>query len=90
MVLWSISSRDWTLPGTRQIAHRILTQAQPGAIVLMHDAGGVTRSQTIAAVPKIVHTLRRRGYRFVTVPQMMRIAPPPRSPRLPKHVRAPE
>jgi peptidoglycan/xylan/chitin deacetylase (PgdA/CDA1 family) len=78
MVLWSISSRDWTLPGTRVIVHRVLTGAAPGAIVLMHDAGGVSRSQTIAALPAIVHTLRRRGYRFVTVPQMMRLAPPPR------------
>ena len=90
MVLWSISSRDWTLPGTRQIAHTVLTQARPGSIVLMHDAGGVTRSQTIAAIPKIVHTLRRRGYRLVTVPQMMRLAPPPREHGRPKHVQPPE
>jgi peptidoglycan/xylan/chitin deacetylase (PgdA/CDA1 family) len=90
MVLWSISSRDWTLPGARRIAHTVLTQARPGAIVLMHDAGGSDRSQTIAAVPKIVHTLRRRGYRLVTVPQMMRLAPPPHQRHLPKHVQPPE
>jgi peptidoglycan/xylan/chitin deacetylase (PgdA/CDA1 family) len=90
MVLWSISSRDWTLPGTRQIAHRVITQARPGAIVLMHDAGGANRSQTIAAIPTIVRTLRARGYRLVTVPQMMRLAPPPRMRHMPKHVQPPE
>ena len=36
------------------------------------------------------HTLRRRGYRLVTVPQMMRLAPPPREHGRSKHVQPPE
>ena len=32
----------------------------------MHDGGG-TRSDTLAALPRIIDTLRRRGYRFATV-----------------------
>ncbi len=43
----------------------------------MHDGGG-DRSQTVAALPHIIHRLRARGYRLVTVPQMLRDAPPPR------------
>jgi len=36
----------------------------------MHDGGG-NRSETLAALPTIIHTLRRRGYRFVTLTQML-------------------
>jgi peptidoglycan/xylan/chitin deacetylase (PgdA/CDA1 family) len=43
----------------------------------MHDGGG-DRSQTVAAVPRIVRKLRRRGYRIVTVPRLLADDPPPR------------
>lgn len=81
-VLWSIDSHDYLRPGTSTIVARVLDQARPGSIVLMHDAGG-DRTQTIAALPAIVTSLRRRGYRLVTVPQLLRDnPPPPRQPRL--------
>jgi len=50
--------------------------------VLMHDGGG-PREQTVRALPAIVRRLRRRGYRFVTVPQMLVDAPPGHRQRLP-------
>ena len=37
--------------------------AGPGSIVLMHDGGG-DRSNTVAAVPKILEQLKAKGYRF--------------------------
>lgn len=82
MVFWSISSRDWKLLDEDAIADRVIRRAHPGAIVLMHDFGGITREPTLRAVPRIVRALRRRGYRFVTVPEMLRQAPPRR--RLPR------
>jgi peptidoglycan/xylan/chitin deacetylase (PgdA/CDA1 family) len=78
MVLWSIDSRDYTRPGTSQIVRNVVSHARPGAIVLMHDAGG-PRDQTVAAIPLIVRALRKRGYHFVTVPRMMLDAPPPKT-----------
>ena len=36
----------------------------------MHDGGG-NRSQTAAALPRIIHTLRGRGYTFVTVTKLL-------------------
>ena len=48
----------------------------------MHDGGG-DRSQTVAALPAIINALRRRHYSFVTVPQLLRLDPPPRNQRLP-------
>ena len=36
----------------------------------MHDGGG-NRSQTVAALPRIIRTLRGRGYRLVTVSKLL-------------------
>ncbi|HET9197930.1 MAG TPA: polysaccharide deacetylase family protein [Solirubrobacterales bacterium] len=41
----------------------------PGSIVVMHDGGG-PRGETLAALPRIVDTLRGRGYRFATVSEL--------------------
>jgi peptidoglycan/xylan/chitin deacetylase (PgdA/CDA1 family) len=77
MVLWSVNPADYYRPGTKVIVRRVMEAVRPGAIVLMHDGGG-DRSQTVAAVPRIVHKLRRRGYRVVSVPRLLADDPPPR------------
>jgi peptidoglycan/xylan/chitin deacetylase (PgdA/CDA1 family) len=77
MTLWSVDTRDWTRPGTAAIIRSALSAARPGAIILMHDGGG-DRSQTVAALPAIINGLRRRHYGFVTIPQLLRVDPPPR------------
>ncbi len=82
MVLWSVDPRDWTRPGTPAIIQRVLSAARPGAIVELHDGGG-DRSETEAALPAIINGLRRRHYELVTVPQLLRLDPPPRGQRLP-------
>jgi peptidoglycan/xylan/chitin deacetylase (PgdA/CDA1 family) len=75
MVLWTIDTRDFSQPGVDAIVQSVLTGAKPGAIVLMHDAGG-QRSQTVAALPLIIRGLRRRGFHLVTVPQLILDDPP--------------
>jgi peptidoglycan/xylan/chitin deacetylase (PgdA/CDA1 family) len=82
MVMWSIDPGDWRRPGTKAIVSNVLTNSRPGAIVILHDGGG-DRSQTIAALPGIIRGLRRRGYRLVSLPQLITQAPPPRHQRLP-------
>ncbi len=82
MVMWSIDPGDWRRPGRAAIVANVLGNSRPGAIVIMHDGGG-DRSQTLAALPAIVHGLRRRGYRLVTVPQLLALDPPPRHQPLP-------
>ena len=81
-VLWSVDSEDYTQPGTEAVVANVLDAVQPGSIVLMHDGGG-DRTQTLAAVPRIVQALRRQGYRFVTVPRLLLENPPPQDPELP-------
>jgi peptidoglycan/xylan/chitin deacetylase (PgdA/CDA1 family) len=77
MVLWSTDTGDYRRPGVNAIVRAALRRASPGAIVLMHDGGG-PRRQTVRALPRIVRALRRRGFRLVTVPQMLADAPAPR------------
>jgi len=68
---------DWATPGTDEIVKRTVEGItskstdfdQRGQIVLLHDGGG-DREQTVEALPKIIETLRARGYRFVTVSEL--------------------
>ena len=82
MVLWTVETDDYLRPGVGVIVHNALAGARPGAIILMHDAGG-DRSQTIAALRPIVHALRKRGYKLVTVPQLILDDPPRQTQHLP-------
>ncbi len=69
-VLWSVDPLDWRQPGSGAIASRIISQAGPGAIILSHDGGG-PRGQTLAALPGVVKALKRKGYTFVTVNELL-------------------
>ncbi len=82
MVLWLTDTDDYTLPGVPAIVQSALAGAHPGAIILMHDAGG-DRSETIAALPAIVSGLRKRGLEPVTIPRLMLDDPPPPGQRVP-------
>lgn len=61
---------DWKRPGVDAIVERTVAQIeQPdpersGNIVLLHDGGG-DRSQTVAALPRIIERLEHDGYRLV-------------------------
>jgi peptidoglycan/xylan/chitin deacetylase (PgdA/CDA1 family) len=76
MVLWTVDTEDWRLPGSDSIINTVVGGAKPGVIFLMHDAGG-NRAETIAALPKIITDLRARGYKLVTVPKLILDNPPP-------------
>jgi peptidoglycan/xylan/chitin deacetylase (PgdA/CDA1 family) len=78
-VLWTVDPRDWSRPGVRVIAQRVLDHVRPGSIVLMHDGGG-DRSQTVAALRLVIAGLKGRGYSMVTLSRLKRLpeleAPP--------------
>ena len=69
-ITWNVDPRDWSRPGTNVIVQRVLSTAGPGAIILFHD-GPALRQQTAAALPTIIATLRARGLKLVTVPQLL-------------------
>jgi len=62
-VLWDVDPRDWARPGTQAIVQNILTHAHRRNIILMHDGGG-DRSQTVAALDKVLPLLKAQGYSF--------------------------
>lgn len=69
-ILWDVDPRDWSTPGAGAIYSRIVGAAHAGSIILMHDGGGV-REQTLAALPRVISTLRSRGYKFRTVSELI-------------------
>ncbi len=71
MVLWTVDTSDYSASATPpQVAARVLSEVEPGGIVLMHDAGG-DRAVTARALTLVIRGLRRRGYTLVTVPQLL-------------------
>ena len=76
MVLWTVDTSDYDLPGVQAIVNSAVRGARPGAIILMHDAGG-NRSETVAALPIIIRALRHRGYKLVTIPRLLLDNPAP-------------
>src|SRR5438046_934640 len=60
VVLENIDPQDWAKPGADVILQRVKQQRRDGSIVLLHDAGG-NRSQTVAALPRILEWLHTRG-----------------------------
>ncbi len=70
VVMWSDDATDYRRPSPERLAHNVLRDAKPGGIVLMHDGGG-NRSNTVAALPEIISELKKQGYKFVTLPELL-------------------
>ena len=69
-VIWTLDSEDWTLPGADAIVSNCTNGAYSGAIILMHDGGG-NRDQDLEALPRIIENLQDKGYKFVTINELM-------------------
>jgi peptidoglycan/xylan/chitin deacetylase (PgdA/CDA1 family) len=69
VTMWSADSHDYMVSAPL-IIDNVLSQVKPGGIVLMHDGGG-DRAPTVEALPQIISSLQRQGYKFVTVPELM-------------------
>jgi peptidoglycan/xylan/chitin deacetylase (PgdA/CDA1 family) len=76
MVLWSVDATDFGGADREAVAARVLDEVEPGSIVLMHDGGG-DRTETVAALAKVLRGLERRGLEPVTVPELLATNPPP-------------
>lgn len=69
-VIWSVDSLDWKNPGVDAIIQRTTRLIHPGAIILMHASDSC--KQTDQALPVVIRNLRQRGYRFVSLDQLIR------------------
>lgn len=63
-----IDPGDWARPGADEIVERVLAGARAGDghVVLLHDSGG-DRTQTLAALPRLIDALRAEGFELVPV-----------------------
>jgi peptidoglycan-N-acetylglucosamine deacetylase len=71
-IYWTADSGDWTTDATPDgVARRVLDNATNGAIIVMHFESPRTRTSTAVVLPSLVDTLRERGYRLVTVTELV-------------------
>ena len=70
VVLWSIDTRDWAGTSASDMEKNVLENIKDGDIILMHDYIG-KRSHTLEALERIIPKLKVRGYRFVTVSELI-------------------
>lgn len=69
-VTWNVDPRDWQKPGPSVVTSRLVSGARNGAILLAHDIHG----GTVSAIPSALDQLLARGFRFVTVTQLIHAA----------------
>ncbi|MDR1016877.1 MAG: polysaccharide deacetylase family protein [Coriobacteriales bacterium] len=72
---WNIDTDDWQRPGANKIYQTALNGVKKigsGSVILMHDGGG-DRSETLAATKKLIPKLKKMGYSFITIDQLIKI-----------------
>lgn len=74
IILWTVALDHHGVKTPRASAARVMRLVQPGGIILMHDGGGSSREMTVRALPLLLDGLRKRGYRCVTVPELLHIS----------------
>lgn len=66
-VLWTIDPLDWCTEDADNVARRVIAEAGDNAVILLHDE----YASTVEAALQIVDALKREGYLFVTVEQLL-------------------
>jgi len=82
IVLWNIDSLDWRGLSGDAILANVVPHLKPGAVVLMHSAGG-DLSGTVEALPLLLEILADRGLKPVTISELFAdqwAGTPPASP----------
>lgn len=66
-VLWTVTAKDYATDDTALITRRVLEGAGRDGIILLHPL----HKGTVPAMPSILRALRKQGYTFVTVSQLL-------------------
>jgi peptidoglycan/xylan/chitin deacetylase (PgdA/CDA1 family) len=67
VILWDVDPLDWKRPGPNVVAQRIIAGTRAGSIILSHDI----HPPTIAAMPQVFDALLAKGFKFVTVSELL-------------------
>lgn len=74
-IQWSLNSIDAFNHNAAQIASTVISRVQPGDIIVMHLMGGPNAPASGAALRQIIPALRAKGFRFVTVGELLGYGP---------------
>ena len=90
IIIWDVDPLDWKRPGPSVVTARILKETHAGSIVLSHDI----HPPTIEAMPATFDQLMKKGFKSVTVTELLAMATPipPKptpSPSVPRAVALP-
>ena len=80
IILWDVDPDDWKRPGPAVVERRILEGTHNGSIILSHDI----HPGTIEAMPSTFDNLLAKGFKFVTVSELIAMnqpEPPKPSPK---------
>jgi peptidoglycan-N-acetylglucosamine deacetylase len=72
IILWDVDPLDWKRPGAKVVTSRIVKETRSGSIVLSHDI----HPGTIESVPETLKQLEAKGFKFVTVSELISMAKP--------------
>ncbi len=76
LIGWTRGVWDTDIPGVDVLFDRITRDPENGMILLLHDGAatllGGDRSQTVAVLPRVIEAYQKLGYRFVTLPEMLK------------------
>lgn len=67
IIFWDVDPQDWKDRNTQIVKSRILNKARKGSILLLHDI----HATSVAAVPQTINGLLAKGFKFVTVSQLL-------------------
>ena len=67
MIMWSVDSMDWKYRDSKKDYNAVMDTVFDGSIILMHDLYPATAE----AVEKLIPDLMAKGYKFVTVSELM-------------------
>ncbi len=71
-ILWDVDPLDWKRPGPSVVTSRIVKETRAGSIVLSHDI----HPGTIKAMPETLGQLEAKGFKFVTVSELIAMGKP--------------
>lgn len=71
-IIWDVDPLDWKRPGPSVVRDRIVRETRPGSIILSHDI----HPPTIEAMPETFDELEAKGFKFVTVSELIAMAKP--------------
>jgi peptidoglycan/xylan/chitin deacetylase (PgdA/CDA1 family) len=72
IIIWDVDPLDWKRPGPSVVTARILKETKAGSIVLAHDI----HPPTLEAMPATFDQLMKKGFKSVTVTELLAMATP--------------